>query len=79
LRRSVPAPTAVLKLPSVSLLSENQPTAVFAMPVVMLKRVWSPSAVLNPAKAVSGAAGVFGKSAKQLKAKAIRIDRSVLN
>jgi hypothetical protein len=38
LKRSVPAPAAVLKLPSVLLQSENQPTAVFAEPVVRLKR-----------------------------------------
>ena len=36
LKRSVPAPTAVLKLVSTVLLSENQPTAVFATPVVRL-------------------------------------------
>jgi hypothetical protein len=34
---SVPAPTPVLKLPVVTLLSENQPTAVLAAPVVRLK------------------------------------------
>jgi hypothetical protein len=33
LKRSVPAPTAVLKLVSTALLSENQPTAVFATPI----------------------------------------------
>jgi hypothetical protein len=72
LKRSVPAPTPVLKLPSVLLKSENQPTAVFAEPVVRLKSAWSPSAVLNPGKAVSGAAVTFsgaacapGKRAKQ--------------
>src|SRR6266480_5256567 len=75
LNRSVPAPTAVLKLPSVLLKSEYQPNAAFATPVVMLKRAWSPSAVLNPGRAVSGAAGAFSglacaldKSARQANA-----------
>ena len=48
LKRSVPAPTPVLKLPSVLLQSENQPTAVFPTPVVRLRRAFCPSAVLNP-------------------------------
>ena len=47
LKRSVPAPVAVLKLPAVLLLSENQPTAVFADPVVRLKRAFCPSAVVK--------------------------------
>jgi hypothetical protein len=47
LKSSDPAPTAVLKLPSVSLNSENQPTAVFEDPVVRLKRAFCPSAVLK--------------------------------
>ena len=47
LKRSVPAPVAVLKLPSALLKSENQPTAVFAAPVVRLKRAFCPSAVLK--------------------------------
>jgi len=34
LKRRVPAPVAVLKLPAASLKSEYQPTAVFAEPVV---------------------------------------------
>ena len=38
LKRSVPAPVAVLKLLSVLLKSENQPTAVFPVPVVRLKK-----------------------------------------
>ena len=63
LKRSVPAPTPVLKPPSVLLKSEYQPTAVFAEPVVRLKRAWSPSAVLNPDKAVSGAAVTFSGAA----------------
>ena len=37
----------VLKLPSVLLKSEYQPTAVFAEPVVRLKSAFCPSAVLN--------------------------------
>jgi hypothetical protein len=40
LKRSVPAPTPVLKLPSVLLKSENHPTAVFPTPVVRLKRAF---------------------------------------
>jgi hypothetical protein len=44
---SVPAPTPVLKLPVVTLLSENQPTAVLAAPVVRLKRAFCPSAVVK--------------------------------
>ena len=48
LKRSAPAPVAVLKLPSVLLQREYQPTAVFAAPVVRLKRAFCPSAVLNP-------------------------------
>ena len=47
LKRSVPAPTPVLRLPPVLLKSEYQPFAVFAMPVVRLKRAFCPSAVLN--------------------------------
>jgi len=47
LKSSVPAPVAVLKLPVVSLKSENHPTAVFAEPVVRLKRAFAPSAVLK--------------------------------
>src|SRR6202035_3113273 len=54
------APTPVLKLASVLLKSDRQPNAEFAAPVVMLKRAWSPSAVLNPAKAASGAIGIDG-------------------
>ena len=48
LKRSAPAPVAVLKLPSLTPCSENQPTAVFAAPVVRLNRAFWPSAVLNP-------------------------------
>jgi hypothetical protein len=44
------------------------------MPEVMLKRAWSPSAVLNPGKGASGAACAFGKSGKQTRA-----DRIVAN
>src|SRR5581483_583558 len=76
LKRRVPAPTAVLKLPSVLLSSENQPTAVFAEPVVRLKRAWSPSAVLKLGKPPSGGgltASSMGQSAKQPRAKAIGI------
>jgi hypothetical protein len=36
LKRSAPAPVAVLKLPVAVLKSDNQPTAVFAEPVVRL-------------------------------------------
>jgi hypothetical protein len=50
----VPAPTPVLKLPPVRVLSDNQPTAVFAEPVVRLRREFCPSAVLNPAYPPSG-------------------------
>jgi hypothetical protein len=48
LERSVPAPTAVLKLPSVLLKSEYQPTAAFPTPVVRFLRAFCPSAVLKP-------------------------------
>jgi hypothetical protein len=69
LKRSVPAPTAVLKLPSPLLNSENQPNAEFAEPVVTLARALAPSAVLNepptvPGSGVSWAASAFGKSTK---------------
>ena len=47
LKRSAPAPEAVLKLPLVLLKSEYQPTAVFATPVVRLKRAFCPSAVVK--------------------------------
>jgi hypothetical protein len=47
LLRSAPAPMAVLLLPVVSFLSENQPTAVFADPGVRLKRAFCPSAVVK--------------------------------
>src|SRR5882724_4315935 len=80
LKRSVPAPTPVLKLPSVLLHSENQPTAVFATPVVRLKRAFCPSAVLNPGYPPSGAgttASAFDKSPKQASAPAMRSGRIV--
>jgi hypothetical protein len=47
LKRSAPAPVAVLKLPSAFRQSENQLTAVFAEPVVRLKRAFCPSAVVK--------------------------------
>ena len=47
LKRSDPAPVAVLKLPAALLKSENQPTAVFAEPVVRLKSAFCPSAVVK--------------------------------
>src|SRR4029077_16137119 len=71
LSTSVPAPTAVLKLPVVRLMSENQPTAVLKPPVVRLKRAFCPSAVLPPGYAPSGArltAVIVGKSPKQTNA-----------
>jgi hypothetical protein len=55
----------VLKLPSASLKSENQPTAVFAEPLVTFARAFCPSDVLKFGKAVSGAACVTGESAQQ--------------
>ena len=45
---SVPAPTAVLKLPVVRPLSDNQPIAALNPPVVWLRRAFCPSAVLPP-------------------------------
>ena len=47
LKRSAPAPEAVLKLPLVLLNSEYQPTAVFAAPVVRDLRALHPSAVVK--------------------------------
>ncbi len=75
LKRSVPAPVAVLKLPSVLLKSENQPTAVFAAPVVRLKKGLGPFCSIEV-----GIAAVrrrdnplrVWKSAKQTKANVIR-------
>ena len=72
LKRSVPAPTPVLKLPSPLLQSENQPTAVLAEPVVRLNRAFCPSAVLKLGYAPSGGgltACVNSESAKQPRAK----------
>ena len=47
LRSSAPAPTAVLLLPSVLAKSAYQPNTAFARPVMLLKRAWPPSAVLD--------------------------------
>jgi hypothetical protein len=41
LKRSDPAPVAVLKLPPALRKSENHPTAVFAEPVVRLKGLFA--------------------------------------
>src|SRR6478736_6076952 len=40
-------PTPVLKLPVVTLSSENEPTAVLATPLVRLRRAFCPSAVVK--------------------------------
>jgi len=42
-----PAPVAELKLPVLTLRSDDQPTAVLAEPVVRLKRALAPSAVVK--------------------------------
>src|SRR4029453_13427002 len=67
LNRSVPAPTAVLKPPLVSLKSEYQPAAVLPAPVVRVLRALVPSAVLNPGYPPSGAGTTacdFGKTVR---------------
>jgi hypothetical protein len=66
LSKSVPAPTPVLKLASVLLRSESNPTAVLNVPVVRLKRALQPSAVFPPGKHPSGlTACTVGKRPKQ--------------
>jgi hypothetical protein len=73
LDRRAPAPTAVLKLPSVLVKSAHQPNAEFALPEAFA-RALVPSAVQNAqvlaGSGVSGAgaACVIGKSAKQANA-----------
>ena len=48
LAKSVPAPTAVLKLPILLLLIEKQPVAVLYVPLVRLRSAFCPCAVLPP-------------------------------
>jgi hypothetical protein len=48
LRRSAAAPMAVLKLPSVTAMSEYKPIAVLYVAVVRLRRADVPSAVFPP-------------------------------
>src|SRR6266536_1367398 len=64
LRSSDPAPTAVLKKPSVSCHCEYHPSPVLNPPVVRLLRALNPSLVLPPPRSPS-AACIFGKSPKQ--------------
>jgi hypothetical protein len=78
LKRRVPAPKPLLKLPSVLLKRERQPTAVFAAPVVTFARAPCPSAVLKFGKAVSGAACAMGKNAKQQTATSIVVNMMFL-
>src|SRR6476646_11221722 len=71
LKRSDPAPVAVLKLTVVRLPSENQPPAVFAEPVVRLKSAFCPSAVLNPGYPPSGG-GFTARAIGEMAQKPIR-------
>src|SRR6266545_4025205 len=73
LRSSDPAPTAVLKKPSVSCHCENHPIPVLNPPVVRLLRALNPSLVLPPPRSPS-AACALEKSPKQARA-----DRMVMN
>lgn len=68
LKRSDPAPVAVLNPPVLRLSSESQPTAVLYVPVVRLKSAFCPSAVLPPGYPPSGGgltACAFGNRPKQ--------------
>src|SRR6266550_880884 len=77
-RRSVPAPTPVLKLLVLLLRSESKPNAELYRPVVRLKRAACPSAVLveglAPGSGVSVALCTCWQSPKQTSA-----DRAVVN
>jgi hypothetical protein len=79
LNSSAPAPTAVLKLPSVPLRSENQPNAEFAAPVVTLPRALVPSAVFSEPPTLPGSgvswASICWQSAKQANASVAKQDK----
>src|SRR6266542_1595826 len=73
LRSSDPAPTAVLKKPSVSCHCENHPSPVLNPPLVRLLRALNPSLVLPPPRSPS-AACICGKSPKQASTIGMRIN-----